>query len=72
MSSKANNITLCAITTQLTLVMRLYRQFFDSIRIYAAVQIQTIIKLKVRVLVKQMLHGHTHLFFEFGYPGSVW
>ena len=29
------------------------------------------LKLKVRVLVEQMLHGYMQWFFEFGYPGIV-
>jgi len=45
MSPEANNIALCDVTVhKLTLIMRLYRHFLIQYELYAAVQIQSIIK----------------------------
>jgi len=60
------------VTSPLTNLHR-YRHFSIQYEFYASAQIQTIIKGRSarQVVVEQMLHGHTRLFFEFGYPGSV-
>ena len=60
MSPKANRITLCDATThQLTLLMRLYSHFRLKMNSTLLHKCSRLLKLKVRVLVTQMLHGHT-------------
>jgi len=68
-SPEANKITLCNVThspTYLSIV--LFRIYTNSTLLH---KYRQSLKLKVRVLVKQMLHGHMWWFFKYGDPGSV-
>jgi len=73
MTPEANKITLRDVTThQLTSVIRLYIVIFQfNTNSTLLHKYRRFLKLKVGVLVEQMLRGHARWFYEFGYAGSV-
>jgi len=54
MSPEANKITLCDVTHSPTYIAIVIFRFDTN-----STLLQQLLKLKVRVLVEQMLHGHT-------------